>query len=43
MELGENSTRKYIEQMRGKSAKMTGKLVKGRLLGDFSEVTEWER
>jgi hypothetical protein len=43
MGMSENSIEEYTKKMRGRYARMTGKLARGRLLDEFSEVTGWER
>lgn len=43
MGMSEKSIEEYTKKMRGRYARMTGKLARGKLLDEFSEVTGWER
>lgn len=43
MEMSEKIIEEYTEKMRGRYARMTGKMARGVLLDEFSEVTGWDR
>ena len=43
MEMSEKSIEEYTEKMRGRYARMTGKMARGVLLDEFVEVTGWDR
>lgn len=43
MDMSEKSIEEYTEKMRGRYARMTGKMARGVLLDEFVEVTGWDR
>lgn len=43
MSMSEKSIEEYTAKMRGRYARLTGRKARGRLLGEFVEVTGWER
>jgi hypothetical protein len=43
MEMSEKSIEEYTEKMRGRYARMTGKMARSVLLDEFVEVTGWDR